>query len=95
MRKGGLIVVLFAILAVGLAFAGTGGAELTSAWDEITQGLQGFWGKLIAAVFVGLAVVALKGGQTIMAVTMFVIAMLIGAIPGIIDARYTLTFLSG
>ena len=94
MKKEELFLVGFLLLMVGLSFAGTGGSELTSAWDEISQGLQGFWGKLIAAVFVGLAVVAMKGGQTIMAITMFVIAMLIGAIPGIIDARYTLTFLS-
>ena len=93
MRREVLTVALFTIIFAGVSFAGTGGSELTSIWNEISQGLQGFWGKIIAVLFVGLTLVAAKGGNMLMAFAMFVIAMVIGVIPGIIDARYTLTFL--
>jgi len=74
------------------ALAGTGGSELSSLWTEITNGLQGFWGKLIAVLFVGFSLVAAKGGNMLMAFAMFILAMTISIIPGIIDARFTLLF---
>lgn len=88
-----VLVLLMAFSAGTTTFAGTGGSELTSIWNEISQGLQGFWGKIIAVLFIGLTLVAAKGGNMLMAFAMFIIAMVIGVIPGIVDARYTLTFL--
>jgi len=84
--------VIFALALVVGAHAGTGGSELTSMWNEISSGLQGFWGKIIAVLFVGLALAAAKGGNILMAFAMFIIGMLIGTIPSLIDARYSLTF---
>jgi len=83
---------LVLLLMVGITFAGTGGGELTSIWNEISQGLQGFWGKIIAVLFIGFTLVAAKGGNMLMAFAMFIIAMVIGIVPGIVDARYTLLF---
>ncbi len=89
-----LALALFMVFVAGTTtFAGTGGSELTSVWTEISNGLQGFWGKIIAVLFVGLTLVAAKGGNMLMAFAMFVIAMVIGVIPGVIDARFTLTFI--
>ncbi|HID05221.1 MAG TPA: hypothetical protein EYP20_05395 [Aigarchaeota archaeon] len=65
---------------------------MTSIWNEISQGLQGFWGKIIAVLFIGFTLVAAKGGNMLMAFAMFIIAMVIGIVPGIVDARYTLLF---
>ena len=87
------LMMLILVLA-GVTFAGTGGSELSSIWTEISQGLQGFWGKIIAVLFIGFTLIAAKGGNMLMAFAMFVIAMLVGIVPGMIDARYTLTFLS-
>lgn len=94
MRREVLALAVMLSLAIAFnAFAGTGGGELQSMWQEIERGLQGFWGKLIAILFVGLALIAAKGGNMLMAFAMFIIGMLIGTIPGLIDARYSLTFL--
>ena len=88
MRRKELVLLLFVM--VGMSFAGTGGSELSSVWNEISTGLQGFWGKIIAAIFIGLTLVAAKGGNGIMAFAMFIIAMIIGVVPGVIDSRYSL-----
>lgn len=95
MKKGEVLFLgLLLLMLVGTpALAGTGGSELTSMWNEISAGLQGVWGKIIAILFVGFALMAGKGGNMLMAFAMFVIAMLIGTIPGIINARFSLTFL--
>ena len=89
-----LALALFVMFLAGTTtFAGTGGSELSSIWTEISNGLQGFWGKIIAVIFIGLTLVAAKGGNMLMAFAMFVLAMVVGVAPGVIDARYTLTFL--
>jgi len=77
---------------VTTTFAGTSGSELSTLWNEISGGLQGFWGKLIGILFVGFALVAAKGGNMLMAFAMFILGMVIATIPGILDARYTLLF---
>ncbi|HHJ63318.1 MAG TPA: hypothetical protein ENJ61_00260 [Aquifex aeolicus] len=84
---------LFMLFLAGTAFAGTGGAELSPIWDEISQGLQGFWGKIVAAAMVGLSIWIAKEGRYISALAVFIMGMVIGFIPGIVDSRYALTFL--
>ncbi len=94
MRLSGqeVMLALFMLFLAGTAFAGTGGAELSSVWDEISMGLQGFWGKIIAAALVGLSIMVGKDGRYISALAIFIMGMVIGFIPGIVDSRYTLTF---
>lgn len=91
-RKDLVFLITLIIVFTGMSFAGTGGSELASIWTEISNGLQGFWGKIIAVLFIGFTLIAARGGNMLMAFAMFIIAMLVGIIPGIIDARYTLTF---
>lgn len=83
---------LFVMLTMSMmAAAGTGGSELSSAWNTVTNGLQGTWGKLIAAGFVGLAMLALKNGSIIGGIFMFIMAVLVGTIPNIVNADYSAT----
>ena len=77
---------------VSFAFAGTGGTELNSWWTELSDALKGTWGKLIAAAFIGLAIITGKSGGIIPAIFLFLIGISIGTIPDIVDARYTATF---
>jgi len=93
MKRESLFTFVFLTVFVMSAFAGTGGSELSSVWNEISQGLQGFWGKIIAVLFIGFTLIAAKGGNILMAFAMFIVAMLIGIVPGVIDTRYTLTFI--
>lgn len=71
------------------AFAGTGGAELQAWYTDISGALQGFWGKIIAAVFMGIAIILFKSGGIIGGIFMMMIGLSVGMIPDIIDSRYT------
>lgn len=78
------------ILILGVnAFAGTGGSELQAWYTDISGALQGFWGKIIAAVFMGIAIILFKGGSIIGGIFMMMLGLSVGMIPGIIDSRYT------
>ena len=74
------------------ALAGTGGAEVQTWWTDLTNGLKGYWGKIIAIAFIGLAILAGKSGSIIFAFFLFFIGLSIGTLPDIVDSRYTLLF---
>ena len=74
------------------AIAGTGGSEISSWWTDLSSALKGTWGKLIAAAFIGLAIIAGKSGGVIPAIFMFFLGISVGTIPDIVDTKYTLTF---
>ncbi len=83
---------MFLMLTISMmAVAGNGGSELSSAWNTVENGLQGTWGKLMAGGFVGLAMLALKNGSIIGGIFMFIMAVLIGTIPDIVNADYSAT----
>jgi len=94
MRRANLYFLPFilALLLGDVSFAGTGGSELASLWDEIVQGLQGYWGKIIAVALLGFAILMGVRANWLMAFALLVISFSIGIIPGVIDTRYTLTF---
>lgn len=73
-------------------YAGTGGAEISSWYTEISADLQGSWGKLGAIAFVVLAMLALKSGGIIPSGLLFFLGMSIGTIPNMVDSRYTMLF---
>jgi len=87
-----LAVMLAVDPVISQAFAGTGGAEVSSWWTDLSNGLKGTWGKLIAAAFIGLAFVAGKSGGVIPALFLFFLGISVGTIPDIVNARYTITF---
>ncbi len=89
-----LAVLLTGLLALSpdLAFAGSGGSEVQSWYDDIASALQGFWGKLIALAFIGFSLVAFKEGAVIPGIFLIFIGLGVGIIPDIVDARFTLTF---
>ena len=93
----GVFLAVFGVL-VGIepflsqAFAATGGAEIASWWTDLSNALKGYWGKLIAAAFIGLALIAGKSGGIIPAIFMFFLGISVGTIPDIIDNRYVATF---
>ncbi len=89
-----LAVLLTGLLALSpdLAFAGSGGSEVQSWYDDISNALQGFWGKLIALAFIGFSLVAFKEGAIIPAIFLIFVGLGVGIIPDIVDARFTLTF---
>ncbi len=92
------LVLFFLSLAIFLgvdvqnAFAGTGGQEVNAVWDFVKNGLQGTWGKILAAIFVGFAILAAKGGNGIATIIFAAIAFLIGSIPTIVESGYSGTF---
>lgn len=79
-------------LSPDLAFAGSGGSEVASWYNDIASALEGFWGKLIALAFIGFSLVAFKEGAIIPAIFLIFIGLGVGIIPDIVDARFTLTF---
>ncbi len=89
-----LAVLLTGLLALSpdLAFAGTGGSEVSSWYNDIAAALQGFWGKLIALAFIGFSLVAFREGAIIPGIFLIFIGLGVGIIPDIVDARFTLTF---
>jgi len=100
MRKVGTFLVYalpFMLIALALAmpelaFAGTGGSEVSNWYNDISSALQGFWGKLIALAFIGFSLVAFKEGAIIPAIFLIFVGLGVGVIPDIVDARFTLTF---
>ena len=85
-------IVLFALLLIlgGTSlFAGTGGAELQTWYQDISAALQGFWGKIIAAVFLGICIILFKGGAIVGGIFMMMLGLSVGMIPDIIDSKYT------
>jgi len=89
-----LAVLLTGLLALSpdLAFAGTGGSEVSSWYTDVASALQGFWGKLIAMAFIGFSLVAFKEGAVVPGIFLVFIGLGVGIIPDIVDARFTLTF---
>jgi hypothetical protein len=89
-----LALVLAGLLALSpdLAFAGTGGSEVASWYNDIASALEGFWGKLIAMAFIGFSLVAFKEGAIIPAIFLIFVGLGVGIIPDVVDARFTLTF---
>ncbi len=89
-----LAVLLTGLLALSpdLAFAGTGGSEVSSWYTDISNALKGFWGKLIAMAFIGFSLVFFKDGAIIPAIFLIFVGLGVGIIPDIVDARFTLTF---
>lgn len=87
----GLLVALIA-LAPDLSFAGTGGTEVQAWYQDISDSLKGFWGKLIALSFIGFSLMAFKQGAIIPAIFLIFIGLGVGVIPDVVDARFTLLF---
>ena len=84
--------VLLITLLLGLvtsAFAGTGGSEVASWYTDISASLKGSWGKIIAVIFIGIAIILFKGGMVIGGLFMVTIGMSIGMIPDMVDSKYT------
>lgn len=77
---------------IHFVLAGTGGSEVSSWWTDLSNGLKGTWGKIIAAAFIGLAFIAGKSGGIIPAIFMFFLGISVGTIPDIVNSRYTITF---
>lgn len=73
-------------------FASTGGSEVQVVWDKVSQALQGYWGKIFAAIFIAIAILSAKGGNVIGAVVFVIIGLIIGKIPDIVNTAYTGTF---
>jgi len=80
------------LLTVALAFAGTGGSEVQSWYNDISSALEGFWGKLIALAFIGFSLIAFKEGAIIPAIFLIFVGLGVGVIPDVVDARFTLNF---
>lgn len=87
----------FPVLALLLVFqaalfAGTGGSEIASWYTTLSSALQGTWGKIAAAAFIGMSLLALKQGGIVPGIFLFLLGISVGTIPQIIDARYTMLF---
>lgn len=88
--KKAKFILALSVFVLGInAFAGTGGAELQDWYTDISGALQGFWGKIIAAAFMGIAIILFKGGGIMGGIFMMMLGLSIGMIPDIIDSRYT------
>jgi conjugal transfer pilus assembly protein TraA len=89
-----LALLLTGLLALSpdLAFAGTGGSEIASWYDGISEALKGVWGKLIAMAFIGFSLMAFKEGAIIPGIFLVFVGLGVGVIPDIVDARFSLTF---
>jgi hypothetical protein len=79
-------------LSPDLAFAGSGGSEVRSWYTDISNALEGYWGKLIAMAFIGFSLVFFKEGAIIPAIFLIFVGLGVGMIPDIVDARFSLTF---
>ncbi len=89
-----LAVLLAGLLALSpdLAFAGTGGSEVQSWYEDIAAALKGTWGKLIAIAFIAFSLVAFREGAVVPGIFLIFVGLGVGIIPDIVDARFTLTF---
>lgn len=84
-------ILLFIAFNVSL-YAGTGGAEVSSWYTDLSSALQGSWGKLGAIAFIVMALLALKSGGIVPGAFLFFLGISIGTIPSMVDARYTMLF---
>ena len=82
----GLLLTLFS----SAAFAGTGGAELSTWYTDISDALTGTWGKNYCRFFIGTAVIIFKQGGIVGGIFMVLLGLSIGSIPTIINSKYTL-----
>jgi len=73
------------------SFAGTGGSEIASWYTDISNALQGTWGKIGAVAFIVLSIMILKNGSILGGAFLFFLGLSIGTIPDIVDSTYTLT----
>ncbi len=90
MKKNKLLIVAVVLAVFSIsAFAGTGGSEVASWYTDISAGLKGGWGKIIAAVFIAIAFMAFKGGGIVIGIFMGFLGLSVGSIPDIIDSKYT------
>ncbi len=87
-KKLFLVIVLFLGLS-SIAFAGTGGAELSTWYTDLSGGLKGAWGKVIAVAFIAIALMLFKNGAIIAGVFMIFLGLSVGTIPDIVDAKFT------
>lgn len=84
---------LLLLLAFNISlYAGTGGAEVSSWYTDLSADLQGYWGKLGAVAFIIGALLALKQGGIVPGAFLFFLGISIGTIPAMIDSRYTICF---
>jgi len=88
-KSKGLIILLFLLIGTSV-FAGTGGAELNSWYTDLSSSLSGTWGKIIAAFFIGTAIIIFKSGGVIGGIFMVMLGLSIGTIPTIINSKYTI-----
>lgn len=89
MNKGKVILGLMLLFIGTSVFAGTGGAELDSWYTQISDALTGTWGKIIAAFFLGTAIIIFKSGGVVGGIFMVLLGLSIGSIPAIINSKYT------
>lgn len=90
MKKNLLKTLVGLLLIVGVAaYAGTGGSEVTSWYNDMSGALKGFWGKIIALFFIGLAIMLFRQGTIMGGMFMGFLGLSIGTIPEMIDAKYT------
>lgn len=87
-----LLLLLVSSLVPDVAMAGTGGSEVQGWYNDISNGLQGFWGRLIALAFIGFALMAFKQGAVVPGIFLVLVGLGVGSIPGIINQRISLTF---
>jgi hypothetical protein len=87
-----LVLVGLLTLSPDLAFAGTGGTEVSGWYTDVSDALRGIWGKLIAMAFIGFSLVMFKEGAIVPAIFLIFVGLGVGVIPDIVDARFTLTF---
>lgn len=86
------LVVGAVMFIAGPAIAATGGSEVSGMWTDVSNGLAGGWGKLLAVLMIGGAVVAFKQGAIIPGFSAFVLGLSIGTIPAIINSKYSILF---
>jgi len=88
-KTKGILVLLLLLIGTSV-FAGTGGTELDSWYTDLSGALTGTWGKIIAAFFIGTAIIIFKTGGVIGGIFMVMIGLSIGTIPTIINSKYTI-----
>lgn len=89
MKKKLLVsLIVLGILSIN-AVAGTGGAEIQSWYTDLSSSLQGFWGKVIAVAFIGIAIILFKSGAIVGGIFMVMLGLGVGGIPDMVDAKYT------
>ena len=90
MKKNLLKTLVGLLLIVGVAaYAGTGGSEVEVWYTDMSNALKGFWGKIIALFFIGLAIMLFRQGTIMGGMFMGFLGLSIGTIPEMIQAKYT------